>query len=88
MFGYTSSEAIGKCVHDLVVPKSMCKEARERIEISVKIFNETGTGYFTVGNVELMGRRKNDNEFPARIINFTNKDRRQMECSWISKRHY
>ena len=67
MFGYSSSEAIGKCVHKLVVSNSMCKEARERIDSSVKIFSETGTGYFTVGNVELVGCRKDGSEFPVEL---------------------
>ena len=67
IFGYTSEEAIGKSVHALVVPKTMCKEAKARIETSVKTFNETGTGYFTVGNVQLIGQHKNGNEFPVEL---------------------
>ena len=67
IFGYTSKEAIGKSVHELVVPNSMCKEGKERIQTSVKTFGETGMGYFTVGNVELVGRRKNGCEFPAEL---------------------
>ena len=66
-FGYTSKEAIGKNIHELVVPTSMCQEGRDRIEQSVKIFNETGMGYFTVGNVELIGRHKNGTEFPVEL---------------------
>ncbi len=66
-FGYNSKEVIGKNIHELVVPSSMCLEARERIEQSVKVFNETGMGYFTVGNVELVGRRKNGTEFPVEL---------------------
>lgn len=66
-FGYFSSEAVGKCVHDLVGPKSMCKEAKERINNSVKSFDETGTGYFVVGNVELVGRRKDGSQFPVEL---------------------
>ena len=52
-FGYRSEEAIGKDIHKLVVPNTMCKEGKELISSSVKLFAETGTGYFTFGNVEL-----------------------------------
>lgn len=67
IFGYASEEAIGKKVHDIVVPDSMCKEGKERIAEGVKIFAETGMGYFTVGSIELVGRRKNNREFPAKL---------------------
>jgi PAS domain S-box-containing protein len=66
-FGYSNLEAIGKIIHELVVPNSLCKEGKERIDASVKIFSETGTGYFTIGNVELTGRRKDGSEFPAEL---------------------
>jgi len=66
-FGYTSKEVIGKDIHELVVPVSMCQEGMDRIEQSVKIFTETGMGYFTVGNVELIGRHKNGTEFPVEL---------------------
>jgi PAS domain S-box-containing protein len=66
-FGYRSEEAIGKDIHKLVVPNTICKEGKERISSSVKMFTETGTGYFTFGNVELAGRRKDDTEFPAEL---------------------
>jgi PAS domain S-box-containing protein len=66
-FGYTNNEAIGKNIHELVVPTSMCQEGKERIEQSMKIFTETGMGYFTVGNVELIGRHKNGTEFPVEL---------------------
>ncbi len=66
-FGYTNKEAIGKNIHELVVPTSMCQEGHDRIEQSVKIFSETGMGYFTVGNVELIGRHKNGIEFPVEL---------------------
>ncbi len=66
-FGYTREEAIGKGIHGLVVPKNMCKEGKERIEHSVKTFAETGVGYFTIGNVELVGRCKDGSEFPVEL---------------------
>jgi PAS domain S-box-containing protein len=66
-FGYTSEEAIGKDVHELVVPNSMCKEGKVRINMGVKTFAQTGAGNFTVGNVELVGRRKDGSEFPAKL---------------------
>jgi hypothetical protein len=43
-FGYTSQEAIGKGIHELVVPTSMCQEEKLRIKLSVKTFVETGYG--------------------------------------------
>lgn len=67
IFGYSSQEAIGKDVHKLVVPKTLCKEGKERIKTSVDIFSETGAGYFTVGNVQLVGKRKDGSEFPAEL---------------------
>ena len=67
IFGFTSEEVIGKNIHELVVPKNLRKEAKERIDSSVKVFTETGTGYFTVGKVEVVGRRKDGSEFPAEM---------------------
>ncbi len=66
-FGYTSEEAIGKYVHELVVPRTMCKEGKDRIDTSVRTFGQTGIGYFTVGNVEVIGMRKDGSEFPAKL---------------------
>ncbi len=67
IFGYSSLEAIGKNIHELVVPDSMCPEGRTRIDAGVKTFAEVGMGYFTFGNVELVGRRKDGTEFPAKL---------------------
>ena len=67
MLGYTTEEAIRKRIHELVVPNTMCREGKARIEQSVKTFAQTGVGYFTVGNVELVGRRKNGTEFPTKL---------------------
>jgi PAS domain S-box len=65
-FGYTSEEALGKGIHELVIPESV-KMTRERIVENIKTFSETGIGYFTVGNVEVKGRRKDGSEFPAEL---------------------
>lgn len=67
IFGYNSKEAVGKVIHELVVPRIMNEIAEERIRESVKAFSETGIGYFTVGNVEIIARRKNGSEFPAEL---------------------
>jgi PAS domain S-box-containing protein len=67
IFGYTSGEVIGKIIHELVVPNSFCREGKNRIELSVKTFAKTGVGYFTVGNVELAGCRKDGSVFPAEL---------------------
>jgi len=58
ILGYSNKEAIGKDVHQLVVPPTMSKVGKECIKIGVKAFAETGAGNFTVGNVELIGLRK------------------------------
>ena len=67
IFGYSALEATGKNIHDLVVPDSMFPDGRTRIDAGVKTFAEVGMGYFTVGNIELVGRRKDGTEFPARL---------------------
>jgi PAS domain S-box-containing protein len=69
-FGYTVEEAVGRCIHELVIPNTLCQEAKDRIELGVKIFAEAGMGYYTVGNVELVGRRKNGSEFPVELSIF------------------
>ncbi len=66
-FGYSNKEVLGKGIHELVVPHSMCREGRERIKQSVQTFSETGMGYFTVGSVEVVGCRKDGSEFPAEL---------------------
>ena len=66
-FGYKSEEVIGKDIHKIVVPTSMCQEGKDRIAASVETFAQTGMGYFTVGNVELVGRCKDGSEFPAEL---------------------
>jgi PAS domain S-box-containing protein len=66
-FGYTSEEATGKDIHELVIPQTMCREGKERVEAGVRTFGQTGMGYFTVGNVEVLGTRKDGSEFPAKL---------------------
>ncbi len=67
IFGYSSLEATGKNIHELVVPDSMCPDGRARIDAGVKTFSEIGMGYYTFGNIELVGRRKDGTEFPAKL---------------------
>ena len=64
MFGFAVEEATGKYVHELVVPNTMCKEGPERIDTSVKVFGQTGMGYLTVGDVEVLGSRKTEANSP------------------------
>ncbi len=67
MFGYNSTEALGKNVHQLIVPKTMGPEAKDRIKTSMEIFEDTGMGYYTVGNVELAGCRKDGSEIAVEL---------------------
>ena len=55
-----SNEALGKNVHQLVSSQEHGPEAKDRIKTSMEIFADTGMGYFTVGNVELVGAEKMD----------------------------
>ena len=87
IFGYTSGEVIGKSIHELVVPNSMCREGKNRIELSVKTFAKTGVGYFTVGNVELVGCRKDGSEFPAELSISPIKKSGKWNALRRSKRH-
>ena len=66
-FGFTSAETIGKDIHKLVLPASMGPEEKEQIKIGVQIFSETGMGYFTIGNVKLVGCRKDRSVFPIEL---------------------
>jgi PAS domain S-box-containing protein len=66
-FGYSNVEANGKEVHELIVPKTMSLEGRKYIRIGLQQFADTGSGAFTNGNVELLGRRKDGTEFPVKL---------------------
>ncbi len=67
LFGYSSSEALGKNIHQLVIPKTTGPEAKNQIRTSMEIFADTGMGYFTVGNVELVGCRKDGSEISVEL---------------------
>ncbi len=67
IFGYTRQEAVGKKVHELVVPSSMCAEGKITIESGMQQFSQTGTGKFINGNIELTARRKDGSEFPIQL---------------------
>jgi PAS domain S-box-containing protein len=66
-FGYTQKEALGRIIHDLVVPVSMCSETKQSIPFCVETFAQTGLGYFAVSDVELIGRHKDGREFPVEL---------------------
>jgi PAS domain S-box-containing protein len=67
IFGYSNNEALGRSVHELLVPKTLCLEGKERIKSSMDIFADTGMGYFTVSNVELVGNRKDGSEISIEL---------------------
>jgi nitrogen-specific signal transduction histidine kinase len=44
LFGYSSAEALNRNIHQLIIPKTFCWEARYRIKTSLEIFADTGMG--------------------------------------------
>jgi PAS domain S-box-containing protein len=64
-FGFASTEAIGRDIHELMVPSSISEEEKTRIRKRVKSLAETSIGHFIHGTIEVKGRRKNGGEFPA-----------------------
>ena len=66
-FGYSEEEVIGKKVHSLLVPQSMCPQGKAVIKRGFARFKETGSGPVTAGNVELVGQRKDGSEFPIKL---------------------
>ncbi|MBI1912662.1 MAG: PAS domain S-box protein [Deltaproteobacteria bacterium] len=59
IFGYSSSEAIGAVLHQLIIPRKY----REKHAEAVKIFFSTGTGNVIGKTVELEGLRKDGVSF-------------------------
>ena len=67
IFGYSNSEVINKDLHELVVPKTICKEGKEYIINGVQKFAETGHGTIIDETIELVGRKKDGSEFSAKL---------------------
>jgi PAS domain S-box-containing protein len=66
-FGYPREEAMHREIHGLVVPQSMCTQGRSSIKKGLEQFRKTGTAAFMEGNIELIARRKNGEEFPLKL---------------------
>jgi PAS domain S-box-containing protein len=63
IFGYTSDEAVGRNLHDLLSPERFHEEHIGAFER----FRETGEGSAIGGTVELSGIRKDGTEFPMEL---------------------
>ncbi len=66
-FGYTSEEALGKEVHELVASKSGSQEKREYMLRCMDNLVKTDVSVFPSGNIEVVGRRRDCSEFPAEL---------------------
>jgi sensor histidine kinase regulating citrate/malate metabolism len=44
LFGYSSVKALIRNIYQLIIPKTFCREARDRIKTSLEIFADTGMG--------------------------------------------
>ncbi len=63
MFGYTSEEALGKNLHDLIGPERLRQRSREGLQ---KFFT-TGEGPLINKTVEMAAIRKDGTEFPIEL---------------------
>ena len=63
MFGYSSVEAVGSKLHELVAPEPYW----EMIEMGFNRFKKDGTGMMLGRVVEIEGKRKNGNIFPVEL---------------------
>ena len=63
IFGYTSEEIIGKNLHYTIVPSLY----RDSFEKGLMEFYKTGKGLALEGTIELVGKRKDQSEFPLEL---------------------
>lgn len=63
IFGYAESEALGRRLHDLIMPERY----RERMAPAFALFTETGKGEFVGQTREVIGLRRDGSEFPAEL---------------------
>lgn len=63
IFGYSSSEAHGQNVHGLIVPRRY----DDIFQQGFQRFQQAGTGRAVGATLELVGRRKNGEEFPVEL---------------------
>lgn len=63
MFGYSVAEIIGKDLHEMLAPKEFHKDYHEHYPH----FQETGEGSAIGKTIELIGKRKNGEEFPMEL---------------------
>ncbi len=63
MFGYSSEEAMGSRLHELIAPEPYW----EMIEMGLDRFRKDGTGMMLGRVVEIEGKRKNGNIFPVEL---------------------
>ena len=63
IFGYKADEAIGKDLHDIIVPERYRDKSRE----GLKNFFETGSGPVVGKAVEITGLRRDGSEFPVEL---------------------
>jgi len=63
MFGYNARQAIGKNLHDLIVPRPMRTKARK----GFRDFAKTGKGPLVGKTTECMARRRDGSRFPVEL---------------------
>lgn len=63
IFGYTTAEAIGKYLHEMIVPEKYRKAATEGLHS----FIETGKGNIVGRTIEVIGLKKDGTEFPVEL---------------------
>jgi PAS domain S-box-containing protein len=63
MFGYAAAEAIGRNLHELIMPQ----QYREQAEQAMRHFAKTGSGPIVGSTRQLDARRKDGSEFPVEL---------------------